>query len=203
MFCGILIFDWEFGKAIAFAWWPILKMVSFVKYLVLFGAAFCTNNSEWVEFWHVFKFNFDVWPLVTILFPSVFSVEQLCCRNVFSIFLCIFHFAPKVTIFQEKQLIFKKWDHFQNCQKWPPSTGYRLCKIVTLGPKLKMHKNRAKSLCLVAIFGNFQNGLIFRILAVFWNRFFHRTTAMCCRNAFSIFLCIFNFGPKVTILQSL
>ena len=31
----------------------------------------------------------------------------------------------------------------------------------------------------------------------------HRTTAMCCRNVFSMFLCIFNFKPKVTILQSL
>ena len=59
------------------------------------------------------------------------------------------------------------------------------------------------SLCLVAIFGNFQNALIFRILAVFWSRFLHRTTAMCCRNVFSMFLCIFNFWPKVTILQSL
>ena len=59
------------------------------------------------------------------------------------------------------------------------------------------------SLCLVAIFGNFQNALIFRILAVFSSRFLHRTTAMCCRNVFSMFLCIFNFWPKVTILQSL
>ena len=58
-------------------------------------------------------------------------------------------------------------------------------------------------LCLVAIFGNFQNALIFRILAGFWSRFLHRTTAMCCRNVLSMFLCIFNFWPKVTILQSL
>ena len=49
------------------------------------------------------------------------------------------------------------------------------------------------SLCLVAIFGNFQNGLIFRILAVFSSRFLHRTTGMCCRNVFSMFFCIFNF----------
>ena len=59
------------------------------------------------------------------------------------------------------------------------------------------------SLCLVAIFGFFQNALIFRILCVFWSRFLHRTTAMCCRNVFSMFLCIFNFWPKVTILQGL
>ena len=59
------------------------------------------------------------------------------------------------------------------------------------------------SLWLVAIFGHFQNALIFPILAVFWSCFFHRTTAMCCRNVFSMVLCIFNFWPKVTILQSL
>ena len=42
---------------------------------------------------------------------------------------------------RKNQLIFEKWEHFENCQKWPPSKGYRLCKIVTLGQKLKMHKN--------------------------------------------------------------
>ena len=59
------------------------------------------------------------------------------------------------------------------------------------------------SLCLVAIFGHFQNALIFRIWAVFLSRFFHTTTAMCCRNVFSMFLSISNFWSKVTILQSL
>ena len=59
---------------------------------------------------------------------------------------------------------------------------------------------RVYSYCLVAIFGHFQNALIFPILAVFWSCLLHRTTAMCCRNVFSMFLCIFNFWPKVTIL---
>ena len=59
------------------------------------------------------------------------------------------------------------------------------------------------SLSIVAIFPNFQNALIFRILAVFWSRFLHRTTAMSCRNVFTMFLCILNFWAKVTILQSL
>ena len=39
----------------------------------------------------------------------------------------------------------KKLEHFKNCQKWPPSKGYRLCKIVTLAQKLKMHKNMIKT----------------------------------------------------------
>ena len=59
------------------------------------------------------------------------------------------------------------------------------------------------SLCLVAIFGHFQNAVISPILAVFSSHFLHRTTAMCCRNVFSMFLCIFNFWAKATILQSL
>ena len=40
-------------------------------------------------------------------------------------------------------------------------------------------------LCIVAIFGHFQNALIFRILAVFSNRFLHRTTVMCLKKRFS------------------
>ena len=45
-----------------------------------------------------------------------------------------------------KQLIFEKWHHFENCQKWPPSKGYSLCKMVTLSQKLKMPKNMLKRL---------------------------------------------------------
>ena len=40
----------------------------------------------------------------------------------------------------KKQLIFERWEDFENSQKWPPSKGYRLCKIVSLGQKLKMPK---------------------------------------------------------------
>ena len=40
----------------------------------------------------------------------------------------------------KKQLIFEKWDHFENWQKWPQCKGYSLCKMVSLGPKLKMPK---------------------------------------------------------------
>ena len=75
------------------------------------------------------------------------------------------------------------------------------CAFLIFDPKWQFCK--IYSLCLVAIFGHFQNTLIFRILAIFSSRFSHRTTAMCCRNVFSMFLCIFNFWLKVTILQSL
>ena len=39
-----------------------------------------------------------------------------------------------------RQKTFWKWE-----QKWPPSKGYRLAKILTLGQKLKMHKNMLKT----------------------------------------------------------
>ena len=41
------------------------------------------------------------------------------------------------------------------------------------------------SLCNVAIFGNFQNGLIFQILADFSSRFLHRSPFMCLWKRFS------------------
>ena len=44
----------------------------------------------------------------------------------------------------KNRLIFEKWDYFENCQKWPPSKGYSLCKIVTFAQKLKMQKNMLK-----------------------------------------------------------
>ena len=46
---------------------------------------------------------------------------------------------------RQKQLIVeKKWDDLENSQKWPPSKGYRLCKIVTLVQK-KNTKTHAKN----------------------------------------------------------
>ena len=45
----------------------------------------------------------------------------------------------------KNRLILKKWELFENCQKWPPSKGYRLCNVLTLGQKLKMHKNMLKT----------------------------------------------------------
>jgi len=53
--------------------------------------------------------------------------------------------------------------------------------------------SKGYSLCLVAIFGNFQNALIFRILAVFPSRFFQGTTATFCKNLSGMFFCNFNF----------
>ena len=41
----ILVFHpkWRFGKAIASAWWPIFKFVSFLEYFVFSQPVFCTE----------------------------------------------------------------------------------------------------------------------------------------------------------------
>ena len=57
------------------------------------------------------------------------------------------------------------------------------------------------SLCSVAIFGNFQNGLIFRILSVFWSRFFAWDNCIYFYSRFLYAFRNFNFGPKLTTLQ--
>ena len=42
----------DFAKAIAFAWWPIFKMFSFLEYLVFFfERLFAENNSKWFVEW--------------------------------------------------------------------------------------------------------------------------------------------------------
>ena len=46
----------------------------------------------------------------------------------------------------KKHPVFEKWEHFENSQNWPRGKGYRLCKIATLGQKLKMPKRCEKLL---------------------------------------------------------
>ena len=40
----------------------------------------------------------------------------------------------------KKHLIFEKCEHFHKGQNWPQRVGYSLCKIVSLGQKLKTAK---------------------------------------------------------------
>ena len=47
--------------------------------------------------------------------------------------------APKKTYYSKNDR------NFENSQKWPISKAYSLCKIVTLGQKLKMQKNMLKT----------------------------------------------------------
>ena len=40
----------------------------------------------------------------------------------------------------------EKWDHFENWQKKPQCKDYSLCKVVSLGQKLKLRKACEKQL---------------------------------------------------------
>ena len=44
----------------------------------------------------------------------------------------------------EKQLIFEKWEHFENGLNWPQCKGYSPCKILSLGQKIKLLKTCQK-----------------------------------------------------------
>ena len=44
----------------------------------------------------------------------------------------------------KKQVIFEKWEHFKNSQKWPQCKGYSPCKILSLGQKMKLPKTCEK-----------------------------------------------------------
>ena len=157
-----------------------------------------------------------------MFFGAVFCIEQfqsvvetfLACFSVFSIFDPKWKFWKSysfclVAVFGnfKHPLIFRILVPF-----WSPFCIEQLqCVVKTFlscffaflifDPKWGFYKGF--SLCLVPIFGNFQNALNFRILAVFGSHFLHRTPAMSCSNVFSMFFCIFNFWPKVRILQGL
>ena len=118
---------------------------------------------------------FAYWPFLAIFKISlIFRILAVFFRAIF----CIEQLQCVVETFLACFLAFLIFD-----PKWRFCKGY--------------------SFWLVASFGNFQNSLMCWILGVFWSCFLHRTTAMCCRNVFSMLFCIFNFWPKVTILQRL
>ena len=60
------------------------------------------------------------------------------------------------------------------------------------------------SLCIVTIFASFQSRFISQILSFFFlSRYLHRTIPMFLWSRFSHLFDIFNFRPKLTILQRL
>ena len=113
----------DFAKAIAFAWWAILKMVSFLEYLVFFEAVFCTEQLEMIcrmDFDIFFKISFFffiqsedfvkaiafawwvIFKMVSFLeclvfFEAVFCTAQveMICRIDFDMFFGILIFDPK------------------------------------------------------------------------------------------------------------
>ena len=135
----------------------------------------------------------------------------MCCRNVFSMFLCIFNFWPKVTILQVYSLclvaIFNMFSFFEYwlffgavfCieQLQCVEERFLACFYAFLISDPKWRFCNVYSLCLVAIFNMFSFFEYWLVFAIFkMSRFLHRTTAMCCRNVFSIFYAFLIFDPK-------
>ena len=171
MFLAFLIFDpnWTFCKNCSLCMgyslckMAILKIVSFLEYLLFFRAVFCTeqlqcSSSMVFDMFLAFLIFDPNWPFckgycvskmadfknclisrIFAVFRAVFCTEQLqySCRIVFRMFLAFLLFNPN----------------------WPFCKGYSFCM--------------GYSLCKMA---NFQNRLISRIFGVFSSGFLHRTT---------------------------
>ena len=101
-----------------------------------------TNIWEMRPFWKLAKTATmqRLWPLQSGQFGSKIKIAKKHAKNGCRSTLQLYYAknGPK------KQLIFEKWDHFENWQKWPLCKG--LCKVVSLGQKLKMPKTWYKTL---------------------------------------------------------
>ena len=182
-----------FAKSIAFVSWPFLavfKMLWFFEYFLFFERFFCIEQLQRVvetflaSFFAflVFDPNWRFCKFYSLWLVAIFgNFQNAVTFRILAFFGAIFRIEQLQRVVDMFLACFYTFLIFD--PKW------RFCKVY--------------SLCLVAIFDNFQNALISQILAAFSSRFLHRTTATCCRNVFSMFLCICNFWPKVTILQSL
>ena len=172
MFFAILIFDPN---------WPLCKGYS-LCILAIFAnfqnglisqilAAFCSrflNNTTvmclYSFFSHAFR-NFNFWPKLTTL------------QRLWLLHVAIFANFQNALIFR---ILAAFWRFFFFCMKqlqYASTAAFGMFfAILIFDPNWPLCKGY--SLCIVAIFGNFQNGLISQILAAFWSRFLHKTSLM-------------------------
>ena len=165
--------------------------------------------------------NAFIFRILAVFWSCFFHrTTAMCCRNVFSMFFAFLIFDPKWGFCKGYSLCLAAiFDNFQNAFIFRILAVFWSCffHITTamccrnlfsmFFAFLIFHPNWGfcKDYCfsLVAIFGNFQNALIFRIRALFGSSFFHRPTSKFCRNVFIMLFCIFNFSPKVRLFQRL
>ena len=138
----------DFAKAIAFAWWAILKMVSFLEYLVFFEAVFCTEQRE-----IICRMDFDMFFGILIFDPKWGFCKgySLCMMGDFQNGLISRIFSVFWNGFCTEQLEMicrMDFDMFFGILIFDPKLGF--CK--------------GYSLCMM---GDFENGLISRIFSVF------------------------------------
>ena len=140
----------DFAKAIAFAWWAIFKMVSFLEYLVFFEAVFCLEQLKMIC-----RMDFDMFFGILIFDPKWGFCKgySLCMMGdfqnglisrIFSVFWS--GFLPRTT----RNDLWMDFDMFFGILIFDPKWGF--CK--------------GYSLCMISYF---QNGLISRIFSVFWS----------------------------------
>ena len=124
----------DFAKAIAFAWWLIFKMVSFLEYLLFFRAVFCTEQLEMIC-----RMDCDMFFGILIFDPKwwFWKGYSLCMMGDFQndlIFGVLSVFSSGFLNRSTLSYHMKYNYHFKNRLSWK---GYSLWKIVTLGQKLK------------------------------------------------------------------
>ena len=83
-----------------------------------------------------------LWPMQNTQFGSKIKNSLQHAKNLTTNTLELFYAKNG----SKKQLIFEKWEHFENGQKWPQSKGYSPCKILSFGQKIKLLKTCQKPL---------------------------------------------------------
>ena len=101
------------------------------------------NTQEMRPFWQLQKWpprkGYSLWKIVS--FAQKLKMAKTC-ENDSTSTLQLFYAKNG----SKKPLIFEKWDHLENWQKWPLSIGYGLYKMASWAQKLKMRKICAKRL---------------------------------------------------------
>ena len=148
----------NFAWAIAFAWWPIFKMLSFLEYFVFFGAVFFTEQLYMIS-----RMDFDMFFGVLIFEP------KWGFRMGYS--LCMMADFQNALISRTFVFFLERFFALNNCKWFVEWMLTCFFGILIFEPKWGFCMGY--SLCMMA---DFQNALISRIFRVFWSGFLHRTT---------------------------
>ena len=148
----------DFAWAIAFAWWPIFKMLSFLEYFVFFGAVFFTEQLYMIS-----RMDFDMFFGVLIFEPK----WGFCMGYS----LCMMADFQNALISRTFVFFLERFFALNNCKWFVEWMLTCFFGILIFEPKWGFCMGY--SLCMMA---DFQNALISRIFRVFWSGLLHRTT---------------------------
>ena len=148
----------NFAWAIAFAWWPIFKMLSFLEYFVFFGAVFFTEQLYMIS-----RMDFDMFFGVLIFEPK----WGFCMGYS----LCMMADFQNALISRRFVFFLERFFSLNNCKWFVEWMLTCFFGILIFEPKWGF--SMGFSLCMMA---DFQNALISWIFRVFWSGFLHTTT---------------------------